>query len=397
LAGYSNIDQEQNPAQNLLRTVAGLGFSFVAFAAFQGPLSGVSKAVGQRAGLLMRSFSPTFRTAWGNAARAIGREEAAALAGKAVREPASAVEKFVSTFGNAKFQQEVTAAGVKELPGPMRVLNQWAQIKAPSWGNVYQSAVGELANFEAAHAPNSNWFRSAIRNKSVNTNILREEYQLKYSKEFFAKAGREKRIAGAGIKWFGAYAATAPAMYLADRATGLLTGQRTEGQKKREAWNVPGKLWDFAKWSVSWAPQDIVFRGAGRALKQISAQGIRASNKFFSTTEGQKISSELLSGLNSGKQFVQQVLGATLRPLHHANMAYMAEVSRPKPQGSTFFGGVVHNATQGLKGAIAGARAARSEFDIARRGGVYLLGPLVIDLLSRLLKLLVVCRHKVLA
>lgn len=289
---YSN---ERRPAVNQLKAVAGIGLSIAAYAILDKPLRGIGRALSQRGGLLLKGLGPSWKSAW--AAAAAGTEKVAA-----------GVEGSIATFGGGAslFRKELAVAKDKYLPGVGGVLNQQLRRVFPS------IAAGQ----DRATTAYSAWAATAASSTAANVpgRLSVEAGRVQHFKSFFAKKDFGPRLAGAGTKWFGAYAAALPGLYAADSMTGMFI-KGNDQREKRPAWyNVPGRALDFAKYGMMLAPGDMLFRGAGTLVKTGAAAATVKLGQYFRSSQGKNV-------VNTGKQIYNKAAEYAQR-LNNARKAW---------------------------------------------------------------------------
>jgi hypothetical protein len=72
--------------------------------------------------------------------------------------------------------------------------------------------------------------------------------------------GASNRIIGSTEKYMSRYLQASPAVYVTDRALGVFDGHG-EQETPPAFWNIPGNVWDYAKFTASFLPVDMAFSG----------------------------------------------------------------------------------------------------------------------------------------
>jgi len=80
-------------------------------------------------------------------------------------------------------------------------------------------------------------------------------------KSYFSPSGLDARVIGSTEKYMKKYMAASPAVYLTDRALGFFEDHGDQ-EPAPAWWNLPGNVWDYAKFTAAFLPVDLAFSGA---------------------------------------------------------------------------------------------------------------------------------------
>ena len=105
--------------------------------------------------------------------------------------------------------------------------------------------------------------RAAINAWRKQTGGVTGDYTQRVSalKQYFAPHGLGDRVVGSTEKYMSKYLQASPAVYLTDRAFGFFEEHGDE-EPAPAWWNLPGNVWDYAKFTASFLPVDMAFSGA---------------------------------------------------------------------------------------------------------------------------------------